>query len=648
MGQFIPRFSLARDEYSPFWQCVGFGSGINPCLRVRNQLYQYVGITDSVLPNCTGYAWGRFFEVYQQLRGSIPKGTPLCEADAGSWYNNSQVAATYRRSNVPQLGAIACWSGGSQGYGHVSIVEEIGDGYIVCSESGWTNYVNQQWVWTARLYGSPTDGYYNNYYYRGKYNFQGFILNDAATADASTLTSFSSLSGSFLSSTSSTPVLTADDLIRAVQEWIGKTGSALQKLMGLSDSQIQSGWGCAYLRAAAEDVLKVSSCPVKIANSATETMKQNAKSNKGTLTKRKKSGESTKADPGDLLFIRLKSLMFDDDKCDAVGVVVGTAKKTITCVFGDYGSATDRRFTQVTQVEMNRTSDFIYAVYHPNWPSAASTSLSNLGSVFANNGQLNIVVPSDDDAVLREFGYMNDKGEPSIITSDIRVSLINLVSPLSIVDGLINQMKSVAKSDSQFTFASSDANSVDVAGAAASTPITYVDSALLPLEKNTITYLRAQSNISLAGCVALLANASQECGGVGVPIEITFPHRNYDISQYVPDGPPGVYSRGMFMWNDNFNSQQYFPNSRLEDRCPNWKNNLSGQLDYLLYTLDMTDSRRMLRDRLIAAVNTEDGAAKAAADFCINYENPANAEQRAAERSQIARLMWRCFALVEG
>ena len=39
---------------------------------------------------------------------------------------------------------------------------------------------------------------------------------------------------------------------------------------------------------------------------------------------------------------------------------------------------------------------------------------------------------------------------------------------------------------------------------------------------------------------------------------------------------------------------------------------------------------------------------KAASDFCINYENPANAEQRAAERSQIARLMWRCLSLVEG
>lgn len=625
MGQFIPRFSLSASEYKPFWQCVGFESGINRCLRITGLSYQYAGISDSVLPNCTGYAWGRFFEVYKQLWGSVPKDTPLCESDAQNWYISPAVAQTYKRSNIPQLGAIACWSGGSLGCGHVSVVEEIGDGYIVCSESGYKNYVNQQWVWTARLTGSPTEGYYNSYYVRGTYNFQGFILNEATSAAMATLVS-------------------ADDFIKASTQWIGKTGSALQSLMGLSNSQLQSGWGCAYLKSAAEDVLGSPSCPIKIATSATETLSLNVKHGKGKLTRRKKSGESLKANPGDLVFIRVGSLAFSDDKCDAVGVVVSTSKKTLTCVFGDYGSATDRRLTQVTQLELNRTADLICAIFHPEWPTTIASAVSNSNAVLANSGQLNIVIPSDNDAILREFGYINDKGEPSINTSDIRVSLINLISPLSVVDGLINQMKGVAKSDSPFSLVSSNANSVDLPES-----ITSVNSALLPFEQNTINYLTKHSSFSLAGCVAILANAAQECGGVGVPIDKTFPYRNYDISQYVGDPPgSGIYSRGMFMWNDNFNSQQYFPNSRLEDRCPKWRDNLSGQLDYLLYTLDMTDSRRMLRDRLIAAANTEDGAAKAAADFCINYENPANAEQRAAERSQIARLMWRCLSLVEG
>lgn len=85
------------------------------------------------LPNCTCYAWGRFFE----LSGTRPK---LSLGNAENWWAYSD---GYARGQTPKLGAVACWRKGeagnsSDGAGHVAIVEQINsDGSIVTSESGW-------------------------------------------------------------------------------------------------------------------------------------------------------------------------------------------------------------------------------------------------------------------------------------------------------------------------------------------------------------------------------------------------------------------------------------------------------------------------------------------------------------------------------
>lgn len=115
------------------------------------------------LPNCTTYAWGRFWEI------SDPEGTgankpTLPTSDAGSWFN--QVSG-YETGNEPRLGAVICWAGDP---GHVAIVEEIKDnGDIVISQSAWGG----QYFWTDTAKKS------NNYSLYG-YTFQGFIYNPYA------------------------------------------------------------------------------------------------------------------------------------------------------------------------------------------------------------------------------------------------------------------------------------------------------------------------------------------------------------------------------------------------------------------------------------------------------------------------------------
>lgn len=116
------------------------------------------------MPNCTCYAWGRFWE----LSGTRPA---LSTRDAERWFGNT--ADGYQRGQTPKLGAVACWRRGDattdeDGAGHVAIVEHINsDGTWVCSNSAWKST-----LWYQKTI-SPAEGNTWN----SKYTFQGFIYN---------------------------------------------------------------------------------------------------------------------------------------------------------------------------------------------------------------------------------------------------------------------------------------------------------------------------------------------------------------------------------------------------------------------------------------------------------------------------------------
>lgn len=151
MSKFVPR-TTAPSTSDKHWIKSTKG-GLNACLEIGG---------GSVLPNCVGYAWGRFYE----LTGERPR---LSTGNAENWYGNT--ADGYKRSAEPKLGAVACWRKGkayneSDGCGHVAIVEEIKpNGDIVCSNSAYGG---------SRFYMktySKSAGYND-----GALTFQGFIL----------------------------------------------------------------------------------------------------------------------------------------------------------------------------------------------------------------------------------------------------------------------------------------------------------------------------------------------------------------------------------------------------------------------------------------------------------------------------------------
>ncbi len=147
MANFIPRLK-APEKTDKHYLHTSAG-GVNECVHIKN---------GSVLPNCVGYAWGRWYE----LLGKEPK---LSKSNAEVWFRKED---GYERGLVPKLGAVICWGKGvvgvgKDGAGHVAIVEQTNaDGSIVTSNSG---YGGSRWY--KKTIKPP-------YTLKG-YDFQGFI-----------------------------------------------------------------------------------------------------------------------------------------------------------------------------------------------------------------------------------------------------------------------------------------------------------------------------------------------------------------------------------------------------------------------------------------------------------------------------------------
>ena len=158
---FSPRLS-APSASNKNWISTSKG-GYNQCLVIDKR-------TGSCLPNCVGYAWGR----WRELLGKAPS---LSRSNAENWYETHD---GYSRGTKPKPGAVICWRKGkvgvgSDGAGHVAIVEKVNsDGSITCSNSSYggrrfwlftkkapysigTGYVFQGFIYLPKSYDEPTE-----------------------------------------------------------------------------------------------------------------------------------------------------------------------------------------------------------------------------------------------------------------------------------------------------------------------------------------------------------------------------------------------------------------------------------------------------------------------------------------------------------
>ena len=157
---FTPRLSANGIYQSQYW----YSSG--------NPFYPTYG-----LPNCTCYAYGRYWEI----TGNNPTGLP--RGNAGTWYDN---AYGFQKGQTPQLGAIVCWNDPNGYYaGHVAVVEEIrSNGDILTSNSGYYRPISSyppntpSYFWTEVC--TQSSGYRSSWEISRGYRLKGFIYLDSA------------------------------------------------------------------------------------------------------------------------------------------------------------------------------------------------------------------------------------------------------------------------------------------------------------------------------------------------------------------------------------------------------------------------------------------------------------------------------------
>ena len=129
MSSFTPRTTVPAND-DPYYTMISYG-GLNPCIAGDPAAW-----TGSVLANCVGYCYGRWYEIL----GYDPN---LYTGDAKYWWgHNSQ----YTHGSEPRLGAIICFTSSAALPQNEHLIEGLSllyFGIIILS----TNKANPYYLW---------------------------------------------------------------------------------------------------------------------------------------------------------------------------------------------------------------------------------------------------------------------------------------------------------------------------------------------------------------------------------------------------------------------------------------------------------------------------------------------------------------------
>lgn len=160
----------APDINSNYYKMYSYG-GWNPCVEGNND-YGLLPYPGCVIPNCSGFATGRYNE-----RLNLGACTYLGSANGGDFMRFAYSQNLGIRQ-TPVVGGAMVWR--NSGEGHVAIVEQIvSSTQIVCSESGW--------YWTTAPAWDYRTHYYNNgsWHSNPDYRYLGCICPPGVPGDGS-------------------------------------------------------------------------------------------------------------------------------------------------------------------------------------------------------------------------------------------------------------------------------------------------------------------------------------------------------------------------------------------------------------------------------------------------------------------------------
>lgn len=355
--------------------------------------------SNSVLPNCTGWAYGRFSEIIGRNAG-LPTG------NAGTWYKN---VSGYAKGAQPQLGAIGVWTKPGAA-GHVAVVEQINaDGSIVLSESGWSA---STWCWVSTQY--PPN------YYSSSYTLQGFIY---PSTEGSKNSGSRGGSGGFVSAVSVQNKLT--DFLQEAERHIGEGGDWTWATSGLGRGQ---PWCAAFVVAVAKTVGGLLGVVINSTFGAAEMARGGVKNGLGTWIRGPHWGNNVTPQIGDLILFRWNSKSSysgcDEYQSNHVGIVKAVSGGTVITIEGNHNHAVGYR-------EISVSASTINGYFRPHWArvGGSATGLNSSGMIAATS--LYDSESTEEDAAVREVSYCSPTGEPSISVTDIKLSMINYTGGLS-------------------------------------------------------------------------------------------------------------------------------------------------------------------------------------------------------------------------
>ena len=145
-----PQLTIPK-KGDPYYNTKSSG-GYNPCIP-GNAQRRVDGL--NVLPNCVGWATGRWNAIYHEgLGGSgcqFLGNTNACNFIALAKRQGLEI------TKEPTLGGCMVWAGGKGGYGHVAIPEIMHNGRVIASES---EYYGKAFTLYERSGKNWTDGCY--------------------------------------------------------------------------------------------------------------------------------------------------------------------------------------------------------------------------------------------------------------------------------------------------------------------------------------------------------------------------------------------------------------------------------------------------------------------------------------------------------
>lgn len=357
-------------------------TSFNPCIAVSN---------GTVLPNCVGYAWGRFAEIMN----GFAAGLPTC--DAGNWY---AVDRTHEKGKTPKLGSVLVLSRSGQS-GHVAVVEEIySDGSILTSESGYGNSWDRRF-WTSKR--TPP-----NYCDNG-YTFEGFIYNPAVKGDETSLLDVNDLNHP------------ARRFISEAEKHAGDGGHAwVQSLTSIGGGPWCAATCCAVAIACGfADVImpRVQYVAPYFARDVVEEYG-------GQFIPGPVQGNfNAVPQTGDLVVYQYAGAIGMDHGYH-IGMVRYCKDDTVYTVEGNSGGYVFH--------EKDRKGSDIGFYARPDWTKVGgSSTVSGYSGSTLVAGQLYTSESTRADASVRQVGYLDSTCKPSIKSSQIELAVINYTGMLS-------------------------------------------------------------------------------------------------------------------------------------------------------------------------------------------------------------------------